>query len=401
MMRRNFVVVMLVAAGLAGVAAQSPVFQVDPFWPKPLPNSWILGSVTGVAVDSRDRIWVVHRGQDSLNARTEASLASTPPGAEACCRAAPFVLEFDAAGTLVSHWGGPGEGYEWPVSPGGLTVDDRGNVWIAAAGPPDVVVAGRGGGEAPGARGGGGARGAGAAAGAAAGAGAGAAAAGGQGRRGGGPAAPPRPVDAHVLKFTRTGQFVLQIGKAGDTGDAASTTRLNEPADVAVDTAANEVYVADGGEPPRIAVFNATTGAYKRHWGGHATPFARLSCVALSRDGLVYVCDRKNNRLQVFRKDGTFVTEGRVSPATLGNGSVWDVAFSPDAAQQFVYVADGQDMKVFVLNRKTLATVSSFGSGGRWPGGFYGVGSIAVDAKGTIYTGETYEGKRVQRFMRK
>jgi DNA-binding beta-propeller fold protein YncE len=371
---------LVVVTALAGLQAQAPTFQVERLWPKPLPNSWILGSVTGVAVDAQDHIWVVHRGQDSLNARTESSLASTPPGAEACCTAAPPVLEFDMAGNLVSSWGGPGTGYEWPVAPGGIAVDEKGNVWIAAAGPPEAVAA------AP-------------AAGRAAGGGA-AAGGGGQGRRGGG-GAPPRPADAHVLKFSRAGQFILQIGKAGQSGDKTSQTSLNRPADIAVDTAGNEVYVADGGTSQRVVVFDATTGAFKRQWGGHGTDFARLSCVTLSKDGMVYVCDRKNNRIQVFKKDGTFVAEGLVSKATLGNGSVWDIAFSNDAAQQYVYVADGQDMKVFVLNRKTLATVSSFGSGGRWPGGFYAVGSVAVDSKGAVYTGETFEGKRIQRFVKK
>jgi DNA-binding beta-propeller fold protein YncE len=123
-----------------------------------------------------------------------------------------------------------------------------------------------------------------------------------------------------------------------------------------------------------------------------------VSCVRIARDGLVYVCDRQNNRVQVFRKDGTFVKEAFVSKTTLGDGAVWDAAFSPDPQQRYVYVADGQDQKVFVLLRDTLAVVSSFGSGGRYPGSFFGVGSIAVDSKGNVYTGETYEGKRLQRF---
>jgi DNA-binding beta-propeller fold protein YncE len=204
-----------------------------------------------------------------------------------------------------------------------------------------------------------------------------------------------------VLKFTQDGKFLLQIGKAGDAGDKDSKDKLNRPADVAVDSAANEVYVADGGTSQRIVVFDATTGAYKRHWGGHGTDFARLTCVALSKDGQVYVCDRKNNRIQVFKKDGTWVSEMVMAAATLGNGAVWDIAFSPDPQQQFLYVADGQNEKVWVLGRTTLQTVASFGGGGRWPGGFFGVGSVAVDSKGVIYTGETFEGKRVQKFVRK
>jgi hypothetical protein len=343
---------------LAGQPPRAPAFQVDPFWPKPLPNAWILGSVTGVRVDAKDHVWLVHRGADSLTARTENGLGTDPPTAEFCCRPAPFVLEFDQAGTVVGRWGGPGDGYDWPRSPGGMAIDAAGNVWIAAAGVT----------ESAGGR--------------------------GRGRAGASPAA-PRPQDAHVLKFSRTGKFLLQIGQAGNS-DPADPKTLNRPLGLEVD--GNDVFVADAGHQ-RIAVFDATTGAYKRHWGADgSTPFKTVSCVRIARDGLVYVCDRQNNRVQVFRKDGTFVKEAFVSKTTLGDGAVWDAAFSPDPQQRYVYVADGQDQKVFVLLRDTLAVVSSFGSGGRYPGSFFGVGSIAVDSKGNVYTGETYEGKRLQRF---
>jgi DNA-binding beta-propeller fold protein YncE len=355
----------------------APRLQVDPLWPKPLPNHWLFGSITGVAVDSKDHIWVVHRGADSLNPRTEMSAATSPPTAEECCHPAPAVLEFDQAGALVSHWGGPGQGYEWPRSPGGIAVDAQGNVWIAAAGITETAGA-RGRGAAP---------------------------------------APARPEDAHVLKFTRAGKFLLQIGQAGKPGGNDSKIGLHRPMAVDVDSAANEVYVADGVANRRIVVFDATSGAYKRHWGAYGQPpgeadpapynpngppakqFDTVSCVKLSGDGHVYVCDRRNDRIQVFRKDGTFVKEGFVSKATMGEGSVWDVAFSRDPQQRFLFVADGQDQKVFVLDRSTLAVVSSFGGGGRWPGGFYGVGSVAVDSRGNVYTGENLEGKRLQRFV--
>jgi DNA-binding beta-propeller fold protein YncE len=169
----------------------------------------------------------------------------------------------------------------------------------------------------------------------------------------------------------------------------------------------------------RVAVFDADTGVYKRHWGAYggkpddgnpgaydpnappAKQFRTVSCAAISRDGLVYVCDRESDRIQVFQKDGKFLKEAFVSKSTLGDGSVWDIAFSNDAQQRFVYIADGHDKKVFVLRRDTLEVISSFGDGGRLPGQFYGVGSIAVDSKGNVYTGETYEGKRVQKFVYK
>jgi hypothetical protein len=374
--------------------AQAPAFQVDQLWPKPLPNHWILGSVTGLAVDAQDHIWIVHRGLDSLTAGTEAGTGTTPPTAEDCCTPAPPVLEFDAAGTLIGHWGGPGQGFDWPVSPGGIDVDAKGNIWIAAAGAAGAAAAGGAAGGAAGA--GGGAAGA-------AGAGRGSAAPDveAQPQRGGRGNAPPRPQDGHVLKFSRTGQFLLQIGKAGQPGDKTSQTGLDRPADVAVDSAANEVYVADGGNNQRIVVFDANTGAFKRQWTGHGSDFGHVSCVALSKDGQVYVCDRKNDRIQVFKKDGTFVKEGIVSKATTMHGSVWDVAFSTDAAQRYLFVADGQDEKVFTLDRASLETVSSFGDGGGWPGAFRLVGSVGMDSKGNLYTGETFEGKRVQKFAKK
>ena len=386
--------------------AQPPTFQVDPLWPKPLPNHWILGSVTGVWVDAQDHVWLVHRGMDSLTARTEAGLGTDPPTAEACCAPAPPVLEFDAAGTLVGHWGGPAPNVEWPQSPGGITVDAKGNVWIAAAGVPDAA-GGRGRSSQPDAAGRGNQPDA-----------AGRAAQPPAGGRAAAPAAAPRPQDAHVLAFTRAGAFVRAIGKAGAASGSDSTTGFNRPANVEIDTAANEIYVADGMVNHRVAVFDAATGAYKRHWGAYgAKPdeaaaaydpngppskqFSTVSCVRIAKDGMVYVCDRRNNRIQVFQKNGTFVKEGFVAKATLGEGAVWDLAFSKDPQQSFVYVADGSNQKVWVLRRDTLAVVSSVGAGGRWPGHFYGVGSVAVDSKGNLYTGETYEGKRLQKFVYK
>lgn len=361
---------------------QAPMFKVDPLWPKPLPNHWVLGSVTGVAVDSQDHIWITHRGADSLGNNEKGAILNPPTG---CCVPAPQVLEFDQAGNLLSHWGGPGQGFDWPQSTGGITVDHKGNVWIAAAGQPEGAAA-----RPAGAPAAGGAR----------------------------PAA-PKPQDAHVLKFSRTGQFLLQIGHAGKVEGSDSKTGLNRPTGVRVDAATNEVYVADGIGNHRVAVFDADTGAYKRHWGAYgekpddaniggydpnappAKQFRTVSCAAISRDGLVYVCDRKNDRIQVFQKDGKFVKEAFVSKTTLGDGSVWDIAFSPDPQQRFIYVADGHDKKVFVLRRDTIEVVTSFGDGGRLAGQFYGVGSIAVDSKGNVYTGETYEGKRVQKFVYK
>lgn len=358
-------------------AAQAPRFVVDPLWPKPLPNHWVLGSVTGVAVDAQDHIWITHRGADSLGNNEKGAILNPPTG---CCVPAPQVLEFDQAGNLLSHWGGPGQGFDWPSSTGGITVDHKGNVWIAGAGQPEETRPAGGAGTA--------AR-----------------------------PATPKPQDAHILKFSKTGKFLLQIGKAGNLEGSDSKTGLNRPASLTVDQATNEIYVADGYGNHRVVVFDAETGAYKRHWGAYgekpddsstgaydpaappAKQFRTVSCAAVSKDGFVYVCDRQNDRIQVFQKDGKFVKEGFVSKTTLGDGSVWDIAFSNDPQQRFLFVADGHDKKIFVLSRDTLAVVSTFGEGGRMPGQFYGVGSIAVDSKGNVYTGETYEGKRVQKFV--
>ena len=207
--------------------AQAPLFQVDPLWPKPLPNHWILGSVTGVSVDAEDHIWLVHRGLDSLTARTEAGTGTNPPTAESCCSPAPFVLEFDQAGTLLNSWGGPGQGYDWPRTPAGIAVDSRGNVWIAGTEPAPSGLAGN---------------------------------------------APGPPSDAHVLKFSREGKFLLQIGHPGKIEGSFSRTTLNRPAGFAFDPAVNEVYVADGLGNRRVVVFDSETGAYKRHWGAYGQP---------------------------------------------------------------------------------------------------------------------------------
>jgi len=369
------------AQGRGGAAAvQAPRLEVDPLWPQPFPfeKHWTLGSVTGVDVDSQDRIWVTHRGLDSLQTN-ERGPTLTPWAAE-CCHPAPQVLEFDASGKLLSSWGGPGQGYQWPQNPSGIAVDSKGNVWIAAAGPP----------PAAGARGARGARSA--------------------------PGGTPAPADAHVIKFTSRGNFVLQIGTPGKSDGPDSTTTLSRPAALAIDETANEVYVADTGNR-RIVVFDAATGAYKRHWFGSgdktsgeapaaydpAAPPARsfrdVTCVEISRDGFVYVCDRTSNRIQVFQKSGAFVKEAVVAKDTRGEGSVWDVAFSNDAQERFLYVADGHNKTVWILQRETLTPISRFGDGGRYPGLFYAVGSVAVDSRGNVYTGENSEGKRVQKWI--
>jgi hypothetical protein len=370
------VLMAMASSSLESVRGQSktvvtpPSYRVDPFWPKPLPNHWIVGAVVGVAVDRRDHVWITHR-----------PTTLQPNETRSIWRAAPPVLEFDADGTLVSSWGGPGPGFEWPQLEHGIYVDDRDHVWL----------------------GGGGDR------------------------------------DAQILEFTRDGKFLMQIGRQGKGQGSNDTANLGGAANMVVDRDANELYVADGYVNHRVIVFDAETGAYKRHWGAYgrrpdddyftrsgerlpgpfsgrvqnenrpsrydpdAPPspqFRIVHAVQISRDGLVYVCDRTNNRLQVFHKDGTFVQEAFIARDTFGSGSVWDVGFSTDADQTWLIVPDGTNQQVYVLERKSLKVVKTFGGAGHWAGQFYGAHNLAINARGDLFITETYEGKRVQKFTR-
>lgn len=345
-----------------------PRFEVDPKWPAPLPNHWLVGAVVGVAVDARDHVWIAHRPS-----------TLQPNETRSFWRAAPPILEFDQAGALVSSWGGPGAGYEWPQLEHGVYVDDQDNVWLGAGGEKD----------------------------------------------------------AHLLKFTRQGKFLMQIGHQGQGRGSNDTQNLGAAASMVVDPSARELYVADGYVNHRVIVFDATTGAYKRHWGAYGKPpddgfftragerlpgpfsgavqnenrpsqydpngapppqFRIVHAVRISHDGLVYVCDRTNDRLQVFQKDGTFVQEAFIAKDTFGSGSVWDVGFSIDPEQRFLFVPDGTNQQVYVLERKTLQVVSAFGGAGHWAGQFYGAHNLAVNSTGDLFITETYEGKRVQKF---
>ena len=369
-------------AAVEAAGAQAPRFEVDPMWPKPLPNHWLLGMTIGVSVDAQDHIWIIHRG-GSLE-RMENYAAANPPASE-CCSAAPPVLEFDEEGNLLRHWGGPGQGYDWPVSNHGITVDYKGNVWIggngrgAAVAPPTQAAAVN------------------------------------ESQPGGGPFN-----DNMVLKFTQDGKFLMQIGHPGQSKGSNDLENLKGPAKMFVDKDANELYVADGYGNHRVIVFDADTGKAKRYWGayGHKpddtslgpynpdAPVAQqfrnpVHCTELANDGLLYVCDRVNDRIQVFKKDGTFVKETIIAKRTLGDGSVWDIAFSKDPQQKYIFLADGSNEKVYIILRDTLEILTSFGDGGRQPGEFYAVHSIATDSKGNIFTTETYRGQRVQKFIYK
>src|ERR1700681_3225782 len=348
-------------AAVEAAAVQAPRFEEDPMWPKPLPNHWILGETIGVSVDGQDRIWIIRRA-GSLEANERAG-AANPPNAQ-CCAPAPPILEFDEAGNLIGHWGGPGQGYDWPDSNHGITVDYKGNVWIGGNGR------------------------------------------GAQPARPAAAAAPPSAADAQnsenvssgtasyndnmILKFTQDGKFLMQIGKPNSSKGSNDIENLRLPAKTFIDKQTNEVYVADGYGNHRVIVFDAETGKYKRHWGAYgnkpddanlgpydpnAPPAQQfrnpVHCAEISVDRFLYVCDRINDRIQVFKPDGTFIKEAFFNKATKGSGSVWDIAFSKDPQQKYIFLADGMNDRVHIIDRNSLEIVTSFGEGGRQPGEFY------------------------------
>lgn len=338
-----------------------PRFEVDPFWPQPLPNKWILGRTIGVDVDARDHVFIVHRDSDDMFMTQELGLDL---GNSQCCTAAPPILEFDLEGNLINAWGGPsatGE-YEWPASNHGIEIAANGDIWIGGNGSGD----------------------------------------------------------SHVLVFSRAGEYIRTVGEPGNGRDSNSRTHFARVAEIAIDEDAGEAYLADGYVNRRVAVVDVATGALKRFWGAYGnvpddaadnsyTPGqpppqqfrGPVHCAEPSTDGLIYVCDRGGDRIQVFRPDGSYVKEAMILPATLAMGSTWDIAFSQDEAQEFIYVADGSNMKVHIIDRDSLEILYSFGEGGRQPGMFFSPHSIATDSEGNIYTTETYEGKRVQKFLYK
>jgi len=323
------------------LAGEAPTFTADPHWPATLPHGWILGEVSGIAVDAQDNVWIVQRSPKQKTAH-----------------AAPPVIEFDPAGHVLRAWGGPGVGYDWFGSEHGIYVDAKGFVWLT-----------------------------------------------GNGER-----------DGQVLKFTQSGQFILQIGHPANGAASNDVSRLGRPTDVAVDTEAGEAYVSDGYGDRRVIVFDAETGAYRRLWGAYggkpsdavqhydpAKPpprqFGRpVHCVKLSHDGLIYVCDRQNDRIQIFHKDGSFVAEWSVAPKTIGMGSAWDLAFWPDATQSLALIADGSNETVRIIRRDTGAQIAGFGHPGRQVGQFHWLHTLAIDSHGDVFTTEVDGANRVQRF---
>ncbi len=327
----------------AARAGGVPMFQLDPSWPK-VPAKWKLGDASSIGIDAQDRVWVLHRPR-------------TLPAGQAAM-AAPPVMVFDAEGNFIQAWGGPASGYEWPEREHGIHIDYKGFVWIGGNNCPARKLPGL------------------------------------------------KPAgDDELLKFTQAGKFVMQIGHSSESTGNADTKNLHQPADAFVYRKTNEVFVADGYGNHRVAVFDADTGAFKRMWGAFgnkpvdldqcpppslsAVPegpgpqqFSIVHAIRVSDDGLVYVADRENRRVQVFTIDGKFVKQ-------LVKGDVpfaRDLAFSPDPQQQFLYVGGGSEIDV--LDRKSLEVVESIKGEGMLGGGH----QMATDSKGNIYTAQTTRG---------
>ncbi len=334
-----------------------PSFTVDPTWPKEMPDDWILGSITGVFVDARDHVWVTHL-PETLTPEEIAEVQDPPIGT--CCRPAPAVIELDAEGNVVQGWGEPTQDISvYPRNPHGIFVDHNDFVWVGTY------------------------------------------------------------MHHRVMKFTRDGHLVLTIGRYDENGGSADTTLLGGPAGIWVDPATNEVYVADGYRNRRVIVFDGETGAYLRHWGAYGEPphddyrydyadrgedtppprqFSTVHGIVGTTDGLLYVADRRGNRIQVFRHDGSFVQEKTIAPLTKASGSAFVFALSPDPEQRWLYMADGTNHKVWILRRATLEVVGSFGKGGHQLGHFLRPHGMAADSHGNLYVGEASTGRRVQKF---
>src|SRR5215831_8790350 len=339
-----------------------PEFKVDPAWPS-IPNNWVLGEVTSISVDSKDHIWVLHVPQ------------SIPEAQRA--NAAPPVLEFDAAGKLLTSWGGAAGndvGGEWLGREHGIFVDANDFVWIG-------------------------------------------------GRAGWPRATTPGNSDDMIMKFTMAGKLVMQIGHRGQSAGNLDTENVHQATDIFVDTQAKEVYAADGYGNKRVIVFDSETGKFKRMWGAFGNPppatfapnapvpqpqttpegppeFGLPHAIKVSRDGIVYVADRINNRIQLFTREGKFLKQVRVTnegsevvPVPAG------FAFSPDSKQQFLYVVDSGPMRVVIFDRKTMTQVGVVGGKGANPGEFDIVHHMAIDSKGNIYTAEIVNNRRAQKFV--
>jgi len=352
----------LVLQASGPTADKVPEYELDTSWPKlPLPNQWALGLINGIHVDGNNHLWMFHSPE--LVPKYARGAAQVPPTGK-CCVPAPAIIEFDEQGNVLRAWGGPeqAKGYDWPSAGHGLYVDYKGNIWI-----------------------------------------------GGSQTRVGADGSPP---DGMYLKFDPNGKFLLQIGGRGPSKGSLDPSQLSGAAAVDVDPETNEAFIADGYGNHRVIVFDADTGKFKRLWGAYGKPptdaelprydggpmlpeqFNLVHCIRIAKDGLVYVCDRLNNRIQVFRKDGTFVTEYVYEPHTQGSGAVGNVSLWPDAQQTFMVMNDPGNFQTVLLRRADGKVLSRFGHFGTWAGEYHRNHQMEFDRKGNIYTSEDH---RVQR----
>jgi sugar lactone lactonase YvrE len=335
-------------------AARVPAFRVDPTWPLEMPNNWILGAVTGVFVDAKDHVWVTHL-PETLTDEETAAVQKPPIGT--CCAPAPVVIEFDPKGKVVQGWGEPSQDIsQWPRNPHGIFLDHNGFVWVGSY------------------------------------------------------------MHHRVMKFTRDGKMVMTIGTFDKNNGSNDPTLLGGPAGIWVDPKSNEAFIADGYRNRRVVVYDGATGKYLRHWGAYGDPpddtikaivapdgppprqFSTVHGLTGSRDGLIYVADRRGNRIQVFQQSGKFVKEKIIAPRTLASGSAFVIVLSPDRAEQWLYMADGTNHKIWVLRRNDLEIVGEFGRGGRQVGQMLRPHGMSVDSNGNLYVGEASTGRRVQKF---
>jgi sugar lactone lactonase YvrE len=345
-------------ASKVAAGPKPPTFKVDPSWPLELPNNWIMSVVTGVFVDSKQHVWVTNLPEQLTE---EELYAEQKPPMGTCCLTPPTVMEFDEKGKLVQGWGrGSKEPpADWPRNPHGIFVDHNDFVWVGTY------------------------------------------------------------MHHRVQKFTRDGKLLMTIGTYDKNGGSNDTTLLGGPAGIYVEPKTNEVFIADGYRNRRVIVFDGATGKYLRHWGAYgdrpddtekfdpktmvngALPkqFSTVHGITGSKDGKLYVADRRGNRIQVFTQDGKFIAEKIIAPATLSSGSAFVPVLSPDAAQTWLYVADGTNHKVWILRRSDLEIVGEFGHGGHQVGQMIRPHGMSIDNQGNLYVGEASYGRRVQKFL--